>query len=139
MHLRKKKKKINLNVLSKKREEKIATFPKGNNCFSCKSTSYIFIIMKFPCFARDIVQTRRMFDWVFREDEKKKGEKIFLVSIWLKGREEKKIIGPGCSTATFLVICYSTATYIYIFIFSCLFVCLFFHMFFFWFIPLFFF
>ena len=38
--------------------------------------------MKFPCFARDIVQTRRMFDWVFREDEKKKkGEKIFLVSI----------------------------------------------------------
>ena len=76
------KKKINLNVLSKKKEEKIATFPKGNNCFSCKSTSYIFIIMKFPCFARDIVQTRRMFDWVFREDEKKKkGEKIFLVSI----------------------------------------------------------
>ena len=71
------KKKINLNVLSKKKEEKIATFPKGNNCFSCKSTSYIFIIMKFPCFARDIVQTRRMFDWVFREDEKKKERKYF--------------------------------------------------------------
>ena len=60
-----------MNVLSKKKKKKNATFPKGNNCFSCKSTSYIFIIMKFPCFAQQIVQTRRMFDWVFREDEKK--------------------------------------------------------------------
>ena len=33
--------------------------------------------MKFPCFAREIVQTRRMFDWVFREDEKNKRENIF--------------------------------------------------------------
>ena len=84
------KKKINLNVLSKKREEKIATFPKGNNCFSCKSTSYIFIIMKFPCFARDIVQTRRMFDWVFREDEKKKRRENIFGEYLVEGKRAKK-------------------------------------------------
>ena len=40
-----------------------------------------------------------MFGWMdFTEYEKKKekiGEKTFLVSVWLKEREEKKLVRPG--------------------------------------------
>ena len=69
--------------------------------------------MKFPCFARDIVQTRRMFDWVFREDEKKKKRRKNIFGEYLvEGKGGKKINRAGCSTATFLVIFCSTATFI---------------------------
>ena len=42
-----------------------------------------------------ISEHKGMFGWVdFREDEKKKKKK--LASVWLKGREEKKLVGPRC-------------------------------------------
>ena len=74
--------------------------------------------MKFPCFARDIVQTRRMFDWVFREDEKKKKRRKNIFGEYLvEGKGGKKNNRAGCSTATFLVIFCSTATYLFIYLF----------------------